>query len=116
MTEGGIVNRAFKFIVFLLCLCAGVPAAYAQNCSLQTMVGTYVLHEIGASHFLNPTPQPTLHFVGATAPFADVGLVTFKPNGIGNGYYWITNRRAGRRLRSHSGTNDHHRNERRLHR
>jgi len=86
------VNRILKFIVFLLCVCVAVPAAYAQrNCSLQTMVGTYAMHEIGASDFLDPTQQLyPLHFGGATAPFANVGLVTFKPNGIGNGYYWIT--------------------------
>jgi hypothetical protein len=86
------VNRTLKFIVILLCLCVAVPAAYAQrNCSLQTMVGTYAMHEVGASHFLDPTQQQyPLHFGGATAPFANVGLVTFKPNGIGNGYYWIT--------------------------
>lgn len=48
------------------------------------------MHELGASNFLDPSPQPNLHLVGATAPFANVGLVTFKPDGIGNGYYWIT--------------------------
>ncbi len=85
------MNRALKFTVFVLCLCVVAPAANAQgNCSLQTMVGTYTMHELGASHFLDTTLQPTLHFVGATAPFANVGMVTFKPNGIGKGYYWIT--------------------------
>jgi len=85
------VNRALKFTVLLFCVCIAVSAAYAQvNCNLKTMVGTYAIHETGASHFLDTTPQANLHFVGATAPFANVGLVTFKPNGIGNGYYWIT--------------------------
>lgn len=84
------MNRTLSFIVFLLCLCVAVPAANAQNCSLQTMVGTYAMHELGASHFLDTTLKPTLHFAGATAPFANVGLVTFQPNGIGKGYYWIT--------------------------
>lgn len=84
------MNHPCRFIAFLVCLCIAVPAANAQaNCTLQTVVGTYAMHELGASHFLDPTLQPNLHFVGATAPFANVGLVTFKPNGIGTGYYWI---------------------------
>ncbi len=84
------MNRTLTFVVIVLCLCVAVPAAYAQNCSLQTFVGTYTMHELGASHFLDTTLQPHLHFVGATAPFANVGLITMKPNGIGKGYYWIT--------------------------
>lgn len=84
------MNQAVRFIALLLCLCVAVPAVYAQaNCSLQTMVGTYAMHELGASHYLDTTTQANLHFVGATAPFANVGLVTFKPNGVGTGYYWI---------------------------
>jgi len=86
------VNYPVKFVVFFVCLCIAVPAAYAQsNCSLQTMVGTYAMHEIGASYYLDPTQQLyPLHYGGESAPFANVGLVTFKPNGTGKGYYWIT--------------------------
>jgi hypothetical protein len=86
------VIRTMKFMASLLCLFIAVPAVYAQgNCSLQTMVGTYAMHETGASYFLHPTqPQHPLHFGGAMASFVNVGLVTFKPNGIGDGYYWIT--------------------------
>lgn len=78
-------------MVGLLFCCCAVPAANAQvTCSLRTMAGTYAMHETGASYFLDPTQQQyPLHFGGAMASFANVGLVTFKPNGIGNGYYWI---------------------------
>ena len=85
------MNRTLKIAALLLCFCVFVPAAYAQaKCALQTFVGTYAMYEKGSSLFLDPTQQQyPLHFGGASAPFANVGLVTFKPNGIGNGYYWI---------------------------
>ena len=86
------MTYSHKFIVLLFCLCIAVPIASArEKCSLQTMVGTYAMHETGASHSLDTTIQPyPLHFGGATAPFANVGLVTIKANGTGKGYYWIT--------------------------
>ncbi len=76
--------------LFLVC-CAAVPTAYAhEKCSLQTMVGTYVIYEKGSSLIMDPSQQPfPLHWAAALAPFANVGLVTFKPNGVGDGYYWI---------------------------
>ena len=84
-------NQLTLFAIAGLLLCCAVPAASAQGtCSLQTMTGTYVIHERGASYFLDPTQQLyPLHFGGASAPFANVGLVTLKPNGVGDGYYWI---------------------------
>jgi hypothetical protein len=85
------VNRTLKLTVLLLCVCVAVPAAYAQGkCSLQTFVGTYAMYEKGSSLSLDPTQQPyPLHFGGASAPFANVGLVTLRPDGKGDGYYWI---------------------------
>lgn len=85
------MNRALKFSVFILCLCVAVPAAYAQgNCSLQTMVGTYAMYEKGFSVIMDPTQLVYgVHWASALAPFANVGLVTIRPNGVGDGYYWI---------------------------
>jgi hypothetical protein len=85
------MNRTLKLTALLLCLWVAVPAAYAQGkCSLQTMVGTYVIYEKGSSLIMDPSQQPyPLHWAAALAPFANVGLVTFKPNGVGDGYYWI---------------------------
>jgi len=84
------VTRTLKFMALVLCLCVVVPAVAQGNCSLQTMVGTYAMHETGASYYLDPTQQVyPLHFFGSMATFANVGLVTFKPNGVGEGYYWI---------------------------
>lgn len=84
------MNHMLKLTSLFLFLCI-IPAAYSQgNCSFQTAVGTYAMYERGFSFALDPTQQPyPVHFGGATAPFANVGLVTFKPNGIGDGYYWI---------------------------
>lgn len=79
-----------KSVALFLCICV-VPAAYAQGrCSFQTVVGTYAMYERGSSLAIDPTQQLYFpNFVGALAPFANVGLVTFKPNGVGDGYYWI---------------------------
>jgi hypothetical protein len=84
----------------LLCCCVVVPAAYsqqdcgsqkcAQKCSMQTITGTYAFYGKGSSLLLDPTQQPyPLHFGGAIAPFANVGLITFNRNGVGDGYYWM---------------------------
>jgi hypothetical protein len=75
----------------VLVFCAESSAAYAQEkCSMQTMTGTHVFYMKGSSFILDPTQQPyPLHFGGGVAPFANVGLITFRPNGVGDGYYWI---------------------------
>jgi len=86
------MNRTLKLAVLLLCLCVAVPALYAKDtCTLQTLTGTYAVYEKGASSFLNLTPPSSQfpYFSGITAPFVNVGEVTFSPDGIGTGFYWI---------------------------
>jgi hypothetical protein len=70
---------------------AAVPAARAQeNCSLQTMVGTYAFQERGSSAIVDLTSAPHLgYWNAAISPFATVGEITFTPDGTGKGYYWI---------------------------
>lgn len=81
----------FVMLGLLVCCCVALPAANAQEtCSLQTMVGTYAMYERGSSLSLDPTQQPyPVHFGGAVAPFANVGLIRMNSNGVGEGYYWI---------------------------
>ena len=86
------MNRIFKLTALLLCFCIAVPALHAKNtCSLQTLVGTYAVYEKGASSFLNLAPPPSQFpfFSGITAPFVNVGELTFSPQGVGTGFYWI---------------------------
>jgi hypothetical protein len=86
------VNRTLELIALLLCCCVPVPALHAKDtCSTQTLVGTYAVYEKGASSFLNLTPPPSQFpfFAGITAPFVNVGEVTFSPTGVGTGFYWI---------------------------
>jgi hypothetical protein len=76
----------------LVCLCAAAPAAYAQEkCTLRTLAGTYAIYEKGASSILDPSPSPQLFpfFAGATAPFVNVTELTFSPDGVGEGFFWI---------------------------
>jgi hypothetical protein len=76
----------------LVCLCAAAPAAYAQEkCTLRTLAGTYAIYEKGASSILDPSPSPLLlpFFAGATAPFVNVTELTFSPDGVGEGFFWI---------------------------
>jgi hypothetical protein len=77
--------------LFVFIVCVGAPAASAkEKCSLQTIVGTYAVYEKGSSLIVDTTQQPYLfHWSAALAPFANVALITFKPNGAADGYYWI---------------------------
>jgi len=76
----------------LLCCCFAVPAAYAEGkCNLQTVAGTWVGYERGSSLnvVVNPPPEVFPFFTGAMAPFVTNSHVTFTPDGVGKGYYWI---------------------------
>ena len=75
----------------LLLCCVAVPAAYAQGkCSLRTFAGTYAFYEKGSSLLLDPSQQLLpLHWAGSVATYVNVGEVTFSPQGVGNGFYWI---------------------------
>ncbi|MFI5097667.1 MAG: hypothetical protein ACHQT6_06795 [Candidatus Acidiferrales bacterium] len=66
-----------------------------QKCTLQTMTGTYAFSERGSSSYADMTgtamspPAPPPFWNALDAPFATVGEVTFAPNGVGEGFYWI---------------------------
>jgi hypothetical protein len=75
----------------LVCLGIGGPTIQAQEtCSLKTMAGTYAFYERGSSLILDPSaPSYPVHWSGAVAHFVTVGEVTFTPDGLGEGFYWI---------------------------
>lgn len=85
------MNRTLKLTTLLLCLCIAVPAVYAQGkCSLQTLAGTYAFYEKGSSSIVDLSVQPfPLHWGAAIAPFVNVGKLSFTPDGVGEGFYWI---------------------------
>jgi hypothetical protein len=56
---------------------------------MRTLVGTYAIYEKGAASFLSLSPNPFPFFQGITAPFVNVGELTFSPDGVGTGFYWI---------------------------
>jgi len=77
--------------IFLFCIAAYAVQA-GEKCSLQTMTGTYAFYERGSSKILDLDPADqtiTAHWNGAIAPFVTVGEVTFAPDGVGEGFYWI---------------------------
>ncbi len=85
------MDRHLKIIVALLCLCIAAPLIHAQGtCSMQTLAGTYAIYEKGASSILDSANPPAFpFFTGATAPFVNVTEITFSPNGVGEGFFWI---------------------------
>jgi len=79
-------------VALILCFCVAVPAAHSQGkCQLQMLAGTWVGYERGSSLnvVVNPPPEVFPFFTGAMAPFANIVHVTFTPDGVGKGYYWI---------------------------
>jgi len=84
------MNRTLALAALLLCFFVAVPAVHAQEpCSSQTLTGTYAIYEKGAASFLGVTPSPFPFFPGITAPFVNVGELTFSPDGVAEGFYWI---------------------------
>jgi len=99
------VSRTLKVSILLLCVCIAVPAAYAQKekdkCSLNTFAGTYVTFDRGSSltidlssmGVLSPAPgapsSPPAWAAMGFVPFVDIGHVTFTPDGVGDGYFWM---------------------------
>jgi hypothetical protein len=55
------------------------------------MAGTYAFYEKGSSLFVNLTNNPPAppFWAAGIAPFLTVGEVTFNPQGVGEGFYWI---------------------------
>ena len=85
------MNLPVRLITSFLCLCLAVPAAYGYKaCSLQTLVGTYAIYEKGASSILDPANAAAFPFLtGATAPFVNITELTFSPDGVAEGFFWI---------------------------
>lgn len=84
------MNFKRRLAALFLCLCITIPLLHAKDtCSMQTLAGTYAVYEKGAASFLSLTPNPFPFFQGITAPFVNVGELTFSPNGVGSGFYWI---------------------------
>jgi len=78
--------------ILFLCFCMAAPAAYAEGkCNSQMAAGTWVGYERGSSLnvVVNPPPEDFPFFTGAMAPFVNIVHVTFTPDGVGKGYYWI---------------------------
>jgi len=86
-------NKKIAVLVLVVILGIAVSAAQAgEKCSLQTMTGTYAFYERGSSMVLDLDPAHQtipVHWNGAIAPFVTVGEVTFTPDGVGEGFYWI---------------------------
>ncbi len=86
-------SLVFIFAGLLCCLSLATPVAQAQQpgaCTKDMFTGTYVFHEKGSSAVFAGSPQPAPPFWnGMLAPFATVGEVTMKANGVGEGFYWI---------------------------
>ena len=91
-------NKIIVFTIAGLLVCLGIvlPTAQAQDkCTLATMTGTYAVWERGSSTYADVTgkalsPPPTPPFWNeTTAPFATVGEVTFGPDGVGQGFFWM---------------------------
>ena len=89
-------------VVLLVCFGVAVPAAHAQErCSLQTFEGTYVSFDRGSSLTIDPSsvgvlgPAPGVpHSPPAwealgIVPFVNVAEVTYTPDGVGDGYFWM---------------------------
>ena len=96
------MNRTLKLIALLLCLCVAGPAVYAEEkCSLQTFSGTYVSYDRGSSLTIDLTsmgvlgpapgapPSPPAWVALGIVPFVNIGHVTYTPDGIGDGYFWL---------------------------
>jgi hypothetical protein len=93
---------AVAVVVLSTCFGFAIPAARAQApCSLRTMAGTFVSVDRGASLTVDLTqpgvlgpapgakPSPPAWLVPGFAPFVNIARVTYTPDGIGDGYFWM---------------------------
>jgi hypothetical protein len=81
-----------RSVVALLGLSFTALSVYAEGrCTLQTISGTYAGYERGSSLLLSlsPQPNPPAWAAPAIAPFANVFEFTIRPDGTGDGFYWI---------------------------
>jgi len=90
-------------VVLLFWFAVAAGAAHAQErCSLQTFSGTYVSVDRGSSTtidlsstgVLGPAPglppSPPAWVAPGIVPFINIALVTYTPDGIGDGYFWMS--------------------------
>lgn len=95
-------TRIAAVAVLLVWFGVAVAAAHAQgNCSLQTFAGTYVSFDRGSSLTVDLTstgvlgpvpgakPSPPAWAAPGIVPFVNIGVVTYTPDGIGDGYFWM---------------------------
>jgi hypothetical protein len=93
---------AVAVVVLLACLGIAVPAAHAQgSCSLQTFAGTYASFDRGSSLTIDlasqgvlvPAPgaptSPLAWSAPGIVPFVNIAVVTYTPDGLGDGYFWM---------------------------
>lgn len=96
------MSRTFKLIALVLCLCVTDAAVHAQGkCSLRSFAGTYVSFDRGSSltidlssiGVLGPAPgaqpSPPAWIAKGIVPFVNVAEITYTPEGIGDGYFWM---------------------------
>jgi hypothetical protein len=90
------------FVILLVCFGVALPAVHAQGtCSLQTFAGTYAMYEKGSSLTIDlnspgvlspadgsPATPPAWDAPGIV-PFVNIAEVTFTPDGIGDGFFWM---------------------------
>jgi len=101
-----------RVLFAVLLICPGfAPAARAQGkCSLATFAGTYVSFDRGSSLIIDlesqgvllPTPtapkNPLAWEARGIVPFVNIAQVTYTPDGVGNGYFWMFAGTAGATL------------------
>jgi len=96
------MSHTLKLATLFMCLYFAAAAAYAEEkCSLQSFAGTYVAHEKGSTTIIDlfsigvvsPAPgapaTPPAWIAPGLVPFVNVSQVTFTPEGVGEGYFWI---------------------------
>jgi hypothetical protein len=85
--------KLFAAAGLLMCFGVTVQAAHAQEvCSSRTLVGTYAFQEKGSSTIipsLTPLAAVPNHWAALIAPYDVMGLVTFPPEGDGEGFIWV---------------------------
>lgn len=93
---------AVSVAVLFACFGVAAPAAHAQaKCNLRTFAGTYVSFDRGASVTIDLSsmgvvspapgapPNPLAWIAPGIVPFVNVANVTYTPDGVGDGFFWM---------------------------
>jgi hypothetical protein len=93
---------AVSVVIFLVCFAIAIPSLQAQGkCSMKTFAGSYVSFERGSSMTIdltstgvlspapNAIPSPPAWMAPGFVPFANIAVITYTPEGSGDGYYWM---------------------------